>query len=89
MFHEIELVCLTGRVELGANPVISTAYSLDGETWSQERSRPAGRQGERIKRIAWLQQGFMRHWRVQRFNGTSDSHISVARLEARVEGMNV
>lgn len=89
VFHEIELVCLTGRVELGASPVISTAYSLDGETWSQERSRPAGRQGERIKRIAWLQQGFMRHWRVQRFKGTSDSHISVARLEARVEGMNV
>lgn len=89
VFHEIELVCLTGRVEVGASPVISTAYSLDGETWSQERSRPAGRQGERIKRIAWLQQGFMRHWRVQRFKGTSDSHISVARLEARVEGMNV
>lgn len=89
VFHEIELVCLTGRVDVDANPVISTAYSLDGETWSQERSRPAGRQGERIKRIAWLQQGFMRHWRVQRFKGTSDSHISVARLEARVEGMNV
>lgn len=89
VFHEIELVCLTGRVEVGANPVISTAYSLDGETWSQERSRPAGRQGERIKRVAWLQQGFMRHWRMQRFKGTSDSHISVARLEARVEGMNV
>lgn len=89
IFHELELVCLTGRVALGANPTIWTSYSVDGETWSQEIGRSAGKIGERAKRINWLQQGFMRNWRCQKFRGTSDSHMSIARLEARIEGMNV
>jgi Phage stabilisation protein len=89
IFNELELVCLTGNVALGVNPTIWTSYTVDGQTWSQERPRTAGKQGERLKRIAWLQQGFMRHWRCQRFRGTSDSHISIARLEAQIEGMNV
>lgn len=89
VFHELELVCLTGNVALGANPTIWTSYTIDGQTWSQERPRSAGKQGERLKRLAWLQQGHMRHWRIQRFRGTSDSHISVARLEAQIEALNV
>jgi len=89
IFHELELVCLTGRVALGADPTIWTSYTIDGETWGQERPRSAGKQGERLKRLNWLQQGFMRHWRAQRFRGTSDAHLAIARLEARVEGLNV
>ena len=89
IFHELELVCLTGNVQLGTNPTIWTSYTVDGRTWSQERPRSAGLQGARLKRLNWLQQGSMRHWRCQKFRGTSDSHISVARLEARIEGMNV
>ena len=89
IFHEMELVCLTGRVALGDDPTIWTSYSVDGETWSQEKPRSAGKQGVALKRLNWLQQGFMRHWRCQRFRGTRDSHISVARLEARIEAMNV
>lgn len=89
IFHELELVALSGRVTLGADPTIWTSYSVDGMSWSQEKPRSAGKQGERLKRINWLQQGFMRHWRVQKFRGTSDAHMSIARLEARVEGMNV
>lgn len=85
IFHELELVCLTGRVALGADPTISTSYSVDGETWSQEKSIKVGKIGDRSKRVVWLQQGHMRNWRVQRFRGTSDAHISVARLEARIE----
>lgn len=83
--HELELVCLTGRVALGADPVIWTSYSTDGQTWSQERSARAGRQGQRNKRIAWRTQGKLSHWRTQRFRGTSDAHISIARLEAQIE----
>lgn len=83
--HELELVCLSGRVALGADPVIWTQYSLDGETWSQERPARVGKQGERNKRIAWRTQGKMNHWRVQRFRGTSDAHLSIARLEAQIE----
>lgn len=88
IFHELELVALPGRVALGADPIIWTSYSLDGETWSQERACRAGRQGERSKRLVWFAQGSMRTWRVQRFRGTSDAHIALARLEAKLEGLN-
>lgn len=88
IFHQLELVALPGRVPLGADPVIWTSYSLDGETWSQERGCRAGRQGQRAKRLAWLDQGSMQTWRVQRFRGTSDAHIAFARLEAQLEPLN-
>jgi hypothetical protein len=89
IFHELELVCLTGNTVLGVDPTIWTSYTLDGRTWSQERPRSAGKQGERLKRVTWLQQGHMRNWRAQKFRGTSDAHISIARLEATVEPLNV
>lgn len=88
IFHQLELVALPGRVPLGAEPVVWTSYSLDGETWSQERGCRAGRQGQRGKRIVWLGQGSMETWRVQRFRGTSDAHIAFARLEAQLEPLN-
>lgn len=89
LFHELELVCLTGNTTLGNDPTIWTSYTTDGQTWSQERARSAGKQGERLKRLTWLQQGHMRNWRCQKFRGTSDAHISIARLEATVEALNV
>lgn len=85
IIHDLELVALTGRVDAAANPVIWTSYSVDGQTWSQERPAAAGRQGERDKRIAWRRQGKLRNWRVQRFRGTSEAHLSFARLEAQLE----
>lgn len=89
IFHELELVCLTGRVASGVDPTISTSYSVDGELWSQDRFVKVGKQGDRNKRIVWLQQGHMRNWRIQRFRGDSQSFISVARLEARLEALAV
>lgn len=83
--HELELVCLSGRVAMGADPVIWTSYSLDGVTWSMERLARAGRQGQRNKRIAWRTQGQIKHWRVQKFRGTSEAHLAIARLEAQIE----
>ena len=83
--HELELVALPGRVEFGKDPVIWTSYSVDGQTWSQEKPTPAGKQGERLKRIAWRRQGSFRNYRFQRFRGTSDAHIALARLEAQIE----
>ena len=85
IFHELELVALTGRVAFGTNPVITTSYSVDGETWSQSRSIKVGTKGNRNKRLVWFQQGSMVNWRIQRFRGESDAHISFARLEAQVE----
>lgn len=89
VFHELELVCLTGRVAINTNPAISTSYSIDGETWSDEKFVFMGTIGDRGKRIVWRRQGIMRNWRIQRFKGNSDSHISIARLEAQLEPLAV
>lgn len=86
--HELELVGLPGRVALGDQPTVGTQYSTDGETWSQIKRTSAGNQGQRNKRLQWLGQGVVNNWRIQRFNGTSDCHMSFARLEARIEGLN-
>jgi hypothetical protein len=89
LFHELELVALTGRVEFNTEPVIWTSYSVDGELWSQEKAKAIGKSGNRNTRINWLQQGQMRHWRIQKFRGNSDAFISFSRLEARLEPLNV
>lgn len=89
IFHEVELVCLAGRMELGVDSRLSTSYSKDGETWSQPKYVRIGTQGQRNKRLMWLQQGAMRNWRIQRFQGTSDAQLAVARLETRIEPMGV
>jgi hypothetical protein len=85
IFHQLELVGTPGRIPMGKSPVIWTSYSHDGETWSQERSVNAGKQGERNKRLVWFQQGDMANYRMQRFRGTSDARMSIARLEAQME----
>jgi len=87
LFQKIELVSLTGRVALGTNPQISTSYSLDGLSYSQDRYIYVGTIGNTAKRLAWFQQGHMRNWRIQRFHGDSDSHIAFARLEMQIEGL--
>ena len=89
IFHEIELVSLSGRAELGVDDFVSTQYSLDGITWSQERPIRGGKQGQRKKRLVWINQGPMRHWRIQRFRGTSKLKLSIARIEARIELLGV
>lgn len=88
VFHSLELVSLTGRLS-GVDPVIWASYSLDGISWSTEIPKSAGRYGERNRRIAWFQNGHMRDVRIQKFRGTSDAHISIARLEANIEQLYV
>jgi hypothetical protein len=85
ILQNLELVSLTGSVAFGLDPTINTSYSIDGQTWSQQKFINAGKTGERAKRLVWFHQGWMRNWRVQRFQGTSDAHMSFARLEAAIE----
>jgi hypothetical protein len=87
LFNELELVSLTGGVALGKNPQISTSYSVDGKAYSQERFISVGTIGNTKKRLAWFQQGHMRNWRIQRFRGDSDAHVSYVRLEAQIEAL--
>jgi hypothetical protein len=89
IFNSIELVCLTGRVESGEDPYISTSYSVDGITWSQERPIRVGIIGDRTRRLAWFQQGHLTNWRIQRFQGDSRALISVARIEAALEPLAI
>ena len=89
VFHAMELTCLTGNVALGADPYILTSYSADGRSWSVSRRASAGKIGNTTKRVQWRQMGFMQNWRVQRFQGDSDAHVSIARLEATFEPLAV
>jgi hypothetical protein len=88
IFHEMELVALTGRVQPGADPTVWTSYSVDGLTYSVEKPARVGTLGQYDKRVVWLQQGHMRNWRVQKFRGTSEAQLAMARLEARLEPLN-
>lgn len=87
IFHELELIALTGNIDVDKKPTVWTSYSKDGVTWSNERPRTAGVRGKRDTRLNWLQQGNMKNWRIQKFRGTSDAHISIAKLEARLEAL--
>ena len=87
IIHMLQLVALTGRVAVGKDPSISTSFSTDGETWSANRSIKSGINGDRKKRLAWLQNGVFTNWRIQRFKGDSDSFLTFARLEAEIEGL--
>jgi len=85
IIYDLELVSLTGRVAFGLNPQIATSYSLDGQTYSQDNYIRVGAQGDRAKRLRWFRQGAMRNWRIQRFRGNSQAHLSFLRLEAAIE----
>lgn len=85
IMNRLELFGLTGSVALGVEPVMATSYSIDGLSWSADRTISAGAQGATSKRLVWLRQGHMRDRRIQRFRGTSDAHVSFARLEATLE----
>jgi len=89
LFNELELIAVAGNIELGINPTIWTSYSVEGKTWSQERPRLAGKQGDYLRRIVWFQQGLMKNFRIQKFRGTSDAHLSFSRLEANVDPLYV
>jgi hypothetical protein len=89
--NELELVAVTGRNGQQStnddNPTITTSYSVDGLVWSQDRRISTGKPGDRTKRLVWRQQGMLRNFRIQRFQGDSRAFINVLRLEAQIEPM--
>lgn len=68
-------------------PQISTSYSLDGQTWSQDAYVAIGAPGNKNKRLVWRRQGFMRNYRMQRFQGNTLAHLTALRLEAQIEAL--
>jgi hypothetical protein len=57
--------------------------------WSELRTIRAGERGDRTRRLVWFQQGAMRNWRIQRFEGDSRARIAVVRLEVQMEPLSV
>lgn len=88
IIHELELVALTGRTSETTSPRIWCEQSDDGETWSNPRFINCGVAGNRSQRLRWLGMGMVRNWKIMRFSGSTDSHLSFARLEARIEGLS-
>jgi len=87
IIHSLELVCLTGSAALGADPVVTMEHSIDGLTWSQPIPTPAGKQGDRNIRVEWRKLGRFEQFQIQRFSGSSDTHIAIARLQAKLQGL--
>lgn len=85
--QSLELVAVTGAISatVGATQSLATSYSLDGETWSEDKWINGAKSGDRAKRLQWRQQGRLRDRRIQRFRGDSNTRLAVARLEAVVE----
>ena len=89
LINRLELVALTGRVAFGTEPTVGTSYSKDGQQFSQTKFVSVGTAGERLKRLVWWRQGNMQTTRTQKFIGTSDTYVSIARLEAEIEPLRV
>jgi len=89
LFKSLELSTLSGRNQGFDDPYISTAYSLDGVTWSQEKFISVGKRGNRLKRLVWWRQGHMKNFRIQRFRGDSKAYLAISSLEADIEPLGV
>lgn len=85
--HEIKLTGLTGRVDPDIEPMIYTSHSQDGVDFTQERPKSVGARYDKRKKIIWHRLGETNYQRIQRFRGTSEAHIGVARLDAAIEGL--
>jgi hypothetical protein len=85
----LELVGLPGRSPFGEQPRVFFSYTLDGETWSNERAIDAGGRGDRRKRICWRPMFRMGNYAGLRFRGADTAMQAWARLEADIEGLSV
>lgn len=86
--HDLELVGFYGRADPGVEPRVFMRWTDDGVEYSQERAARAGFAGQRLLRVAWRRNGFIRQWRAFRFRGITGTPISFSRLEARLEPLN-
>lgn len=89
--HWIELVTLTGRPQYNEidqqDQSIRRSYSVDGLVWSDPKIKSLGKAGQTKKRPRWTRCGFMRNWRVERFQGRTRVPVAFANLEVEFEGL--
>lgn len=89
IIKSIELVGTVGRAAIGQQPSVFCSYTVDGLTWSQERSRSAGLRGDYKHRMTWHRFGLrFGHWLGLRFRGVGITTLAIPRLEIDVEPLN-
>jgi hypothetical protein len=85
----VELAGLPGRAPFGVNPTCALSWTLDGQTWSQERFISMGGFGERRKRVQWRPKVRFRNYVGLRFRSANASIATWAALEVQVEPLSV
>jgi hypothetical protein len=84
----LELTGATGRAPGDDNPTVFHSYTVDGLTWSQERSVSTGVAGNTTVRVQFRRCGQMERMRGERFRGANASPVSWLRLEADLEALS-
>lgn len=89
IIHTLELVGLPGRLAFGEQSSLFYSYSLDGETWSEERAISTGEFGQRGLRVQMRPHWRMYNYLSMRFRAFNTAHTGWARLEAQIEPLGV
>jgi hypothetical protein len=85
IIHSMELVGLPGRHQTVPEPAAFLSSSVDGQTWSQEKTNTIGKPGQRRKRIVWNIHRRGRNYMTIRFRGDSHSLTGFAALQTDLE----
>lgn len=86
IFWSLELVGTMGRAT--GDPLVYHSYTLDGLSWSVERSVRMGSSGQTQQRVVFRRVGRMENFRGDRFRGVASGPFSWARLEAELESLS-
>ncbi|HET8744311.1 MAG TPA: packaged DNA stabilization protein [Ramlibacter sp.] len=84
----LELTGTTGRALVGEDPTVFHSYTVDGLSWSQERTARMGSTGQTSQRVVWRRCGQIRNVRGERFRGANKVPISWLRLESTLEALS-
>jgi hypothetical protein len=85
----VELVGLPGRTATTSSPTAMLSWTVDGQTYSQERAVSIGNQGQRNKRMQWRPKVRFPNYLGMRFRLPSSAIVSFARLDVEAEPLNV
>lgn len=89
IIQSVELAGLPGRAPVGIEPTASLSWTVDGQTWSQERFISTGAFGQRRKRVQWRPKNRFSNYVGLRFRGANAAMESWAALDVEVEALSV
>ncbi len=86
--NSLELTGIMGRAPAGVEPRVFMSFTVDGNTWSQERVVSTGSSGQRAKAVQWRHGFRFNRWASVRFRGADEGLAAFARLDAAVEALS-